>query len=222
MTTKPSSPSIAIVAHTQRAQQAHKLYDHTNACYMSIDNGEYGCEQNHYRTWQWLAKHADSEWCLVLEDDAQPVEDFRNQVKYALHNAPAPIVSLYLGQLRPPHWQNDIRHAINRATTQDAHYIVGTHLLHAVAVAIRSTLIPDLLAHAPTTQHPWDYRIAAWALDNKHPVAYTFPSLVEHADEDTIAKHPDGKPREPGRKAWHTGIRTTWANTRTTPLNGIG
>lgn len=197
--------------------------DTVGAAYMTIDNGKYGCEGNHRRAWEYLAKHNTSEWSIVLEDDAIPVpEGFNEQLAQVLDNAPTPIVSLYLGKLRPPHWQSAIRQAVEQATTQDSHYLVGTHLLHAVAVAIRTDLLADMLTSTATTQHAWDFRIAAWALERGHAVSYTFPSLVDHADGDTVVKHPDGKTRTPGRVAWHTGtqgIRTTWDTTRTTPIN---
>ncbi len=176
-----------------------------------MDNGELGCERNHYRAWEHLNDFATTEWSIVLEDDAQPVEDFNQQAAQALAAAPTPIVSFYLGKLRPPHWQNAIRAATEQAVRTDAHYVTATHLLHAVAVAIRTDLIADMLAHARTSRRPWDFTIAAWALQDHHPVAYTWPSLVDHADgPPAITKHPDKAPRPPGRKAWQVGTRTTW------------
>lgn len=211
--------TVAIVAHTKRHQQAHKLQADTGAAFMALDGTpKRGCEQNHFHTWDWLKDFASTEWSVVLEDDAEPVEGFRQQLEAALENAPTPIVSLYLGKQRPPHWQSAIRQATDQATREDACYITGTHLLHAVGVAIHTDLIADMLAHSHTTQHPWDYRIAAWALERQHQVSYTWPSLVQHADQEPVVKHPDGKARTPGRVAWNVGIRTAWKPT-TVQLN---
>jgi GR25 family glycosyltransferase involved in LPS biosynthesis len=201
---------IGIVAHTKRAEQAHELMESVGAAYLSMDNGIHGCERNHYRTWEWLKDFAHTEWAVVLEDDAKPVDDFRQQLEEALNNAPTPIVSLYLGKQRPPHWQSAVHQAVDKAAREDACYITGTHLLHAVGVAIKTDLIADMLTHSQTTQHPWDYRIAAWALESGHKITYTFPSLVNHKDQNPVVKHPDGKTRTPGRTAWKAGTRTYW------------
>lgn len=206
--------TIGVVAHTSRAEQAHQLFDTVGATYLSMDNGQLGCERNHHQAWAWMNDFARTDWALVLEDDAQPVPDFNHQVGEALAAAPSPIVSLYLGKLRPPHWQTAIQNATKQAGQADANYITATHLLHAVAVAIRTEYIPSLLEHAHTSRRPWDYTIAAWALEHSHGITYTWPSLVDHADgPPAIAKHPDKMTRTPGRKAWKTGSRDTWTQT---------
>lgn len=211
--------TIGIVAHTSRATQARALHDRVGACYLAMDNGEHGCERNHARTWDYLKDFADTEWSLVLEDDAQPVDGFNQQAAMALDAAPAPVVSFYLGRQRPPHWQNAIRNATEQADRTGTHFIVGTHLLHAVAVAIRTDHIDAMLAHARTSRRPWDFAIAAWALQDGHTVAYTWPSLADHEDgEPAITKHPDKMARTPGRKAWRTGTRPVWQPT-TTSIN---
>ena len=206
--------TIGIVAHTSRAEQAHKLAETVDATYLSMDDGQYGCEGNHHRTWQWLQDFATTEWALTLEDDAEPVPAFREQVTAALAASPAPVVSLYLGRLRPPHWQNAIQYATERANQHNAHFIRATHLLHAVAVAIRTDLIPDMLANTRTSRRPWDFAIAAWALQSGHQIAYTWPSLCDHTDgPPAITRHPDKAPRPPGRKAWQVGDRDVWEPT---------
>lgn len=203
--------AVAVVAHTARAEQAHQLQDTVRAAYLSMDNGALGCENNHRKAWAWLAGR-DTDWSIVLEDDAQPVTGFREQAAQALAAAPTPIVSFYLGRLRPPHWQPQIEHAITKAQQENACYITSTHLLHAVAVAIKTEHIPDMLDLTKNSIHPWDYRVGAWAQYNwpQGGITYTNPSLVDHADTESIARHPDRKPRTPGRKAWTVGTRPTW------------
>lgn len=198
---------IGIVAHTKRAEKAHKLMETVGAAYMSMDSGQYGCEGNHRRTWEWLNAHNTDGWCVVLEDDACPVEGFTLD---ALEAAPSGIVSLYLGKKRPPHWQTKIGYAVEQAEQQDACFITAPTLLHAVAVAIRTDLIPDMLHHTHNTMRPWDYAIGAYAQSISEPVSYTWPSLVDHADGETVTQHPDRQTRTPGRTAWKTGTRTTW------------
>jgi GR25 family glycosyltransferase involved in LPS biosynthesis len=201
---------IGIVAHTARAEQAQQLMETVGAAYTSIDNGTLGCERNHHRTWQWLSQHNHGDWCVVLEDDAVPVPGFTSQLPAALDAAPSPIVSLYLGQKRPPHWMNAVRKATETATSHNACWITGKQLLHAVAVAVRAELLDDMLTAAANSRRPWDYRIGEFAQRTKETIAYSWPSLVNHADTESVTRHQDGQPRTPGRVAWKTGTRTHW------------
>ena len=202
--------SIGVVAHTARAEQAHLLMESVGAAYMSVDNGALGCERNHHKTWKWLAEHNDRDWVVVLEDDAIPVEGFAGQLDTALENAPTPIVSLYLGRKRPPHWQNAIEKATTKATETGACWITAPQLLHAVGVAVRTELITDMLDATAKSVRPWDYRIGEYARHIDEQVSYTWPSLLEHADGETVTKHEDRQNRIPGRKAWWTGTREVW------------
>lgn len=198
---------IGIVAHTSRVEQAKQLAADVRADFISIDNGMMGCDANH-RAVQYHLAGMGSTWSVILEDDAIPVKGFRDQLEQALSVAPSPVASLYLGRKRPPHWQKRISTAVSRAEQTDASWIVGTHLLHAVGYAIRTTLIPHLLAY--DSHHPADYHIGSWARSNNHPVSYTYPSLVNHLDGPTIVEHPDRQQRTPGRTAWLAGTRDTW------------
>jgi len=201
--------AIGVVAHTSRHQQAHTLSDTVNADYLSVDDGTLGCEANHHDVQASLAD-LPTTWSVVLEDDAEPMPGFIEQLHQALPMSPSPIVSFYLGRRRPPQWQNRILTAIGEAANTDSPWIVSTHLLHAVAYAIRTSLLPSLLAHEST--HPIDEHIGDWARRHGNTVAYTVPSLVDHADLPTIVKHRDGQPRRPGRRAWTVGSRESWSS----------
>jgi GR25 family glycosyltransferase involved in LPS biosynthesis len=206
--------NIGVVAHTARRQQAETLARTIAASYVSIDNGTLGAEANHRKVWETLIGKI-SDWCVVVEDDALPVPDFRAQLDEALTVSPTPIVSLYLGRERPPHWQTRIEQAIHKAESVDACFITSNYLLHAVATAIRTPLLPSMLLHK--TRLPWDEHLTAWATKHGHRIAYTTPSLVDHADTDTLIAHRDGQPRTPGRVAWQYGQRDNWT-TSTIPM----
>ncbi|WP_201787835.1 hypothetical protein [Klebsiella pneumoniae] len=65
---------------------------------------------------------------------------------------------------------------------------------------------------------PIDEAISAWARHQGHTIAYTWPSLIDHADETPmIATRNDNQPRPPGRVAWQHGTRDTWT-TDTQPI----
>jgi hypothetical protein len=203
---------IGIVAHTSRIDQAKKLVKTVSADYISVDDGTLQCDDNHEAVLTHLAG-IPSSFSVVLEDDAQPVEDFRQQIEACLPMSPSPIVSFYLGKKRPPHWQTRIKRALADAKTVNASWLVSTHLLHAVGYAIRTDLIPSLLDHITTL--PVDQHIGNWARQYGHLISYTNPSLVDHLDGPTIVDHPDGQPREAGRKAWAIGGRDHWTSTST-------
>ncbi len=198
---------IGVVAHVSRIQSATRLAD-TVGAHLAVDDGTLGCEGNHKTVLAHLAT-LDSEWSVVLEDDAQPVDGFTDQLPMVLNAAPTNLVSLYLGRQRPPQFQSRIASAVTQADTVGAHWLTSRHLMHAVAYAIRTTHIPNLLACHTTW--PIDQHITRWLTGRR--MAYCWPSIVNHLDGPTIAHHPDGHPRIPGRTAWRTGTRNTWHNT---------
>jgi hypothetical protein len=146
-----------------------------------------------------------------MEDDAVPVDGFTDQAEQALAVAPEPVVSFYLGRGRPVRWQQErVSVAVALAEQQDPHWFTCTHLLHAVAVAIHGDLVEDWLDWAHTSTLPIDERITAWCLTRDHRVAYSWPSLVDHADGPSLVRHSTGNPGAGPRIAWRTGTRHTW------------
>lgn len=206
--------TIAVVAHVARAEQAHQLATHVDAKFINVDDGTLGCELNHRQVWLWHIANTRTEWAINLEDDALPVEGFTEQVEQALDVAPAPIVSLYLGRHHIPtlDWEKRKQQAI--ANIGDAHWLTTNMLLHAVAVAIRTDILPQVIAHTMRLPDflPNDEAISHFAMNNGCPIAYTWPSLVDHRDQPTLFRHHDKMDRPPGRIAYHTGTRTHWTD----------
>lgn len=207
------SYAIGIVAHVSRGEQAHKLMEDVGACYASFDNSNLGCGGNHRKVWRHLSKrfgpHVNH--LVVLEDDAIPVDGFNEQLEQALAIHAAPVVSLYLGRLRPPHLQFMIEPAIERAVAAEASWIVSRQLLHAVGLAIRADLVPDMLANL-NEELPIDEAIGEWVNRKHYRIAYCHPSIVQHQDGETLLQHRDGLPREPGRVAHRFGRRDEWSD----------
>lgn len=197
--------SWTVVGHEARIQAAD-LARHLDAAVVT-DDGTLGADANHLRAWTALG-NAQTSWIGVAEDDAIPVPGFREQLAAALLHAPTPVVSLYLGRTRPKRWQDRISHALIAADRADACWLTGTHILHAVAVIMRTELHEDWMDFARTNTRPIDERLTAWCLVRGHDVAYTWPSLVDHADGPTLIDH-TGQPTGP-RVAWRTGTRTHW------------
>lgn len=205
--------SVGVVAHESRLLQAKQLCELVAADVIEVDDPtlRLGCEANHRRVWRSLSEQSSDPWLVVLEDDAQPVDDFRNQLSQALSMAPAPYVSLYLGQGFPRHWQQRFGETIAAATADTCWAITSGWMLHAVGIAVRAELVPGMLRHLDNAIGvPVDQAIGQHARNTQQHVAYTLPSLVDHADTPTIHVHQDGQPRTPGRKAWQIGTRPQW------------
>lgn len=200
--------AVGVVAHHTRQHLADQLAQQTHPAIVSVDTGRIGANTNHQHVWNQLAKH-NTTWSVVLEDDAQPINDFHLHLTHALDAAPTPIVSLYLGRQRPPQHQQDIADALAKADANQAHWIIATQLFHAVAVAIWTRHIPDMLQHM-RPYLPIDENIGRWTRQRGYPIAYTVPSLVDHADGPTLIRHPDEAPRPPGRVAHCIGTHNTW------------
>jgi GR25 family glycosyltransferase involved in LPS biosynthesis len=200
---------IGIVAHEKRRQYAEKLYSDVNADSINFDDGKLGCDASHKLMWTRLSE-MPAQWSVLLEDDAAPAPDFRNQLSMALTASPEPIVSLYMGRLKPEKWQAPMQAAITEADTTGAHWITTNAAIHAVGIAIHTTLIPDLLKYWRDWL-PADQAISSWTRRTNRHIAYTHPSLINHLDIPTVIKRrQDGMTRTPGRIAWHTGGHTQW------------
>lgn len=211
--TGSSRADIGIVGHIDRLTQANKLADDVDAAFLSIDDGTLKCEGNHVAVWRHLAS-ASTPWSVVLEDDALPVTDFRNQLVGVLKAAPTPIVSLYLGRTRPPAWQPWVQQATINADRQDVCFIPAKRLLHAVGIAMHTRLIGAMVRAVQDIGLPMDEAIHVWAQREGYPVTYCWPSIVDHRDGPTvIPRHRDGMPRTEPRTAWSCGRRSRWAST---------
>lgn len=194
---------IAVVTDERRGNMGSKLADTVGADYLSVDNGSLGCSGNHLAAWKW---HSDnpSAWSVVLEDDAVPVDGFREQLASALGVAPAPIVSLYLGT----GYISDSRTKalLEKADAVGAHWIVTRgRVFHAVALAVRHEMLPSMLGTV-SKRAAIDVEISRWARKHGHTVAYTNGSLVDHSDAPSLMC----RYRRPERRAWRLGGNNPW------------
>lgn len=223
--------AIAIVAHKDRAKQVDRLVDWVDPDYVSWDDGTLGPAENHLRAWENLAEE-DAEVCLVLEDDAVPVANFRSELSRVLAVAPTDLVSLYLGKGRPPHWQPTLAKVFGSLDRRlypnapDPSWLIADEVLHGVALAMKPSLIADMLpvvrrSTQPRRRHrlPVDEAIGAWARSAGIRVSYSLPSIVQHGDLPTlITEHTTGHSGDTGirdqpRRAWAMGTRRRWDGT---------
>lgn len=199
---------IAVVADERRGDMGQKLAESIDADLMSVDDGTLGCSGNHISAWEALAESLEPEdtHAVVLEDDAVPVDGFREQLASALSLAPAPIVSLYLGT----GYSSDrlTESVLKKADAIGAQWIVTRgRVLHAVALAVRRELLPSMIESAGQTGGI-DGQLSRWARRNGHAVAYSNPSLVDHADDPSLVC----KYKRSERRAWRVGAHNPWSD----------
>lgn len=167
------------------------------------DGSERSATDNHLRALQ-VATPSD-EWVVVLEDDAVPVSNFSEILARQLSEVDTDrIVSLYLGKNRPPSIQPTIGRTIARAD-EDVSWMTTRMLWWGVGVCIPQRYVESVSDYVLSVDKPWDTSVGTWALKNQVDVWYTWPSLVDHLDEETTILHADGQPRAQGRVAWSTG-----------------
>lgn len=167
------------------------------------DGSERSATDNHVRALQFADPSSD--WIVVLEDDAVPIDDFSGVLYSQLSEIDNDkIVSLYLGKQRPPSVQPTLQRTIE-AASEDVSWLVTKNLYWGVGVCIPGAFVDSISDHVLTSSHPWDSSVGRWALSNSVEVWYSWPSLVDHLDEETTINHADGMGRTEGRRAWRTG-----------------
>lgn len=171
------------------------------------DGTERSATDNHVRAM--LSADPSADWVVILEDDAEPIDDFLPVLRAQLSEVGDPaVVSLYLGRSRPARVQKAIERTIS-GLPSTASWISGPSLFWGVGVCIPGTHVDSVAEYALSSSRPWDQAVGLWAASKGVPVLYTWPSLVDHIDEDTTIAHSDGQGRDPGRKAWRVGRPTT-------------
>ena len=205
--------TVAVVAHPARTSMANVVAFESGADAVCWDTSGIGCEANHMQAWRWLTESAQP-WSVVLEDDVALVGQFTHQLGQVLAAAPSPVVSLYLGRGHPHGGTTDWQNRISAKITADVCWLTAESLLSAQGCAIRTHLVPDMLALVePLTKDgmPVDEAISVWCQERGHLVAHCRPSIVDHLDPPPlITKRADGQPRTAKRTAWLFDGRTFW------------
>lgn len=188
--------SVSIMAHPDRQQSVHRLLAGLNALDTPVSWDDKGpASGNADRVWRnaraaWELADPDSDWHLLLQDDAVPCADLVEGLSMALEHVPSTtaIVSCYLGQGRrvPPRWAR----MAQRADETGAVWVRAQKLMWGVAIAIPTRYLGEMIAYADRRQGiPDDMRVAGWAERTRREVWYTWPSLVDHAPVESLTKH---------------------------------
>ena len=188
------------MAHVERAEAVLALQEQVDPDFISWDDGSRGEWANGSEIWHRLADEP-TDWSVVLQDDAQPVDNFREHVAAMLDRAPLTAVGLYVGTCRPRAMQ--VLVAVEKARELDAAWLEADTLLWGVGVALPTAAIPPMLEWADRMDTAYDQRIGQWFRRQGIPVRYTWPSLVDHTDGPSMIRH---RPRDCVRVAHEVGI----------------
>lgn len=194
---------VSIMAHTKRAAMAMALADTLGDAEIAWDNGELGEVRCGDRAWQ--AHEPSTDWWIVLQDDAQPVDGFLQHAADALACAPEhSIVSFYTGKGRPIPLQ--VGAAVAQAQRRGAAWIAHHSLLWGVGVAMPTRAVPVFLRWGEQQDGLYDKRLSRFAQTSGATVLYTQPSLVDHADGPSLLTADTAVER----KAWRIGVAPTY------------
>ena len=186
---------FVVVGHHSRHQQALCLAESLGAVLL-IDSGDHGANWNHRRAIEWAAEQTCR--VVVLEDDALPVTGFTGLVVEWLTRFPDSLVSFYLGTGRPPQYQMQIAERFVVADKIQACHITLPRLIHGVCYSVPPQSISRVLSQWDCSK-PADYAVGdAYGGE----VIYPCYSLVDHADGESVERHPDSVPRTERRRAW--------------------
>lgn len=187
---------IAIVAHHSRRAMANDLASELEPDSIFMDKHSAGANANHLRALSWAAEQSDR--VIIIEEDALPVDGFRDKAQDWLTRFPDNLCSFYLGTGRPPQYQMQIAERLIVADKTRADYITLSRLIHGVCYSVPPEHVQRVLSRWDNSK-PADYAVGdAWG----GSVIYPCYSLVDHADGEPVERHPDSAPRTERRRAW--------------------
>lgn len=193
--------SYAVVGHPKRAKQASELAYALDA-EVAMDNGR-GSNANHDAAWMLYDPWAP--WHVVIEDDAILTPGFLQQAAAALAAVPGDgAVSFYLGGGRPK--PSEAPKAIRMAQHYNAHWVRAESSYWGVALALPTPYVLDMVGYVQRSTLPYDIRLSTWLRHKGLPCWHTVPSLVDHADYNSLIWDTN----VPIRKAIITGSNTVW------------
>lgn len=172
---------IAIVAHHSRRAMANDLASELEADSIFMDEHSAGANANHLRALSWAAEQSDR--VIIIEEDALPVDGFRDKAQDWLTRFPDDLCSFYLGTGRPPQYQMQIAERLIVADKTRADYITLSRLIHGVCYSVPPEHVQRVLSRWDNQQlkgsgiklrhHTDSIKLVG------HPFKPVFPLLVE-------------------------------------------
>lgn len=179
-----------IVGHHSRIDWIAQLQNEIEGAAAVVDNGNGGALQGHIKALQ-IAEQV-GERCIIIEDDAIPVEGFVDSARKWCDRFPNDLISFYLGTGRPASWQARVDDALERSARD---HIVLPRLIHGVCYSIPQACISRVVERVMAAGDALDGADYVIGRAYHRQVLYPVESLVEHRDGDSVERHPDGEPR---------------------------
>lgn len=184
-----------IVGHHSRVEWIGRLQDAIPGSAAIIDSADEGAHACHRKALE--VAQAVGERCIIIEDDAIPVQGFASLAAHWCDRFPDNLISFYLGTGRPVSWQQRVDVALE---TTMGDFIMLSRLIHGVCYSIPTHHIDRVLSRLQQGDEGADYAIGrAWG----RGVIYPVESLVQHRDGESVERHPDGELRTERRVARH-------------------
>jgi hypothetical protein len=185
--------SVKIMAHKKRARHIPGLLERLGLTDADViwdrrnDRWDTG-----RRAWEAVDQTAD--FGCVLQDDAVVPLDFIAGMEKALTFLPEKaLVSPYTGTRRPA--ASRVERAVNEARKAGVSWIRMPSLNWGVGIIAPTDIIDRMLPWCDKQTYPnYDRRIGRYAIDVlRIPTWCTWPSLVDHRDDDSLVGHGQGR-----------------------------
>lgn len=171
--------SYAVMAHMKRIHMLNELLEGLpESTQVVYDQGN-----NRWDTGAraWATHDKSAQWHVVVQDDAIVCENFEERAESFLasanHNGP---VSFYLGAGRPR--QRSVIRQLHHATDR----VKMPYLLWGVCFALPVHLIDQMLDECDKGIPNYDTRISRFFERRRIGTLYSWPSLVDHRDEESL------------------------------------
>lgn len=187
--------TASIMAHESRADMARKLMFDLGKSEMariildsitlSIQKGEANRENEWKNGRECLLKGVDSDWHVVLQDDAVIGPNFLQNAYGSITQSPEKtLISFYLGTGTP--YPITVETSLRKAHASSwlSHY----SLLWGVGFAVPGSMIRDIVEFCDGLPEKVEYdrKIGEYFRNQGKRVLYTNPSIIDHLDGDTL------------------------------------
>jgi hypothetical protein len=169
--------SVVVMAHPERGELARRLSRTLGGARVVWDR--YGDRWDTGRR-AMLAFEEESDWHLVVQDDAILCLGFLDQVRKALEHGGDGPVAFYMGRTGRMEGVSPME-AVAKARTLGRPWIEGPGPRWGVAVAVRPRDIPAMVEHGDRLDlENYDLRMADYFSSVGRRCRYSVPSLVDH------------------------------------------
>ena len=185
--------SVKIMAHRKRAHHIPGLLERLG---LTDDDVIWDRRSDRWDTGRraWEAVDQSADFGCVIQDDAVACRDFIAGMEKALATLPERcLVSPYVGTRRPS--ASRVERSVQAARKAGVSWIRMPSLNWGVGIIAPTDIIPGMLPWCDKQTYPnYDRRIGRYAIDVlRLPTWCTWPSLVDHRDDDSLVGHGRGR-----------------------------